>query len=355
MTNVASGSADPMHVTSDRASASPTLRPVKIGLMLPQIEGAMGGKTARWADLVAIAQRAEALGFDSLWVIDHLLMYPGQPGLSKGLGLWECWSLVAALAAVTKRVELGPLVSSTSFRNPALLAKTADTVDEISDGRLVLGLGAGSYEAEHHAFGYPFDHRVGRFEEAITIIRTLLQKGRTDFEGTYYGVHECELRPRSLREGGPPILVGTLAHRERMLRLVAHHADMWNVWLAYGRSNADQIPPLSAAVDAACTKVGRDPQTLHRSACVLVDVSSRLGGDAFERIVPPRLRSKNSLQPLAGSTEELAEALRTFAREGVTHVQVLLFPTTIAGIEAFAPVLQLLDRETANEFGTHRR
>jgi len=274
---------------------------------------------------------------------------PEQPGRWKGLGLWECWSLLAALAATTTRVELGPLVSSTSFRNPALLAKIADTVDEISNGRLILGLGAGSYEDEHYAFGYPFDHRVGRFEEAITIIRVLLQKGRTDFEGTYYKVHECELRPRPSREGGPPILVGTLAHRERMLRQVAQHADMWNVWLAYGRSHSDQIPPLRTAVDAACAEVGRDPATLQRSACVLVDVSSKRGSNAFRKYVPPHLSSKDSLKPLAGTPEELAAALRAFAPEGITHVQVLLFPTTLAGIEAFAPVLELLNEDAGNE------
>src|SRR5215203_1266091 len=158
MIDATSSRKDPTQTASNRPGAFPTPRLVKVGLMLPQIEDRMVGKTARWPDLAAMAQRAEALGFDSLWTIDHLLFNERvQPGRRKGL--WECWSLLAALAAITTRVELGPLVSSTTFRNPALLAKIAHTVDEISDGRLILGLGAGSYKGEHHAFGYPFDNR----------------------------------------------------------------------------------------------------------------------------------------------------------------------------------------------------
>src|SRR5436309_8326662 len=170
-------------------------RPIKLGLTLPQIEGMMHGETARWTDLLAMARRAEEVGFDSVWVVDHLLLH-GVRQTRQREGLWECWTLLAALAAATERVELGPLVCCTGFRNPALLAKMADTVDEISGGRLILGLGAGWHEYEYNAFGYPFDHRVGRFEEALTIIHTLLREGKADFQGTYYQVRECELRPR---------------------------------------------------------------------------------------------------------------------------------------------------------------
>jgi probable F420-dependent oxidoreductase len=300
-------------------------RPFKIGVSLPISEGGMAGGTARWADLLAMARRAEEVGFDSLWMPDHLLFRrEGQDGAR---GPWECWSLLAALAAATERVELGPLVSCTSFRNPALLAKMADTVDEISGGRLILGLGAGWHEPEYRAFGYPFDHRVGRFAEALTIVHTLLHEGRIDFAGRYYEARECELRPRGPRPAGPPILIGTTG--ARMLRLTAKHADSWNAVF----KRAEELPALRATVDAACAEVGRDPATLERTVGVPVDLP---GATA---------RATGSMTPLAGSPEELATALRAYAGEGIAHLQVLLAPATVAGIEAFAPVLELLDRE----------
>src|SRR5262245_19852203 len=145
-------------------------RSPQIGLILPYSDLYLGGITPHWSDLAALAQLAEDVGFDSVWVPDHLLFR--FPGVATG-GAWECWSLLAALAAVTSRVALGPIVTCTAYRNPALLAKIAATVDEISGGRLILGLGAGWHEPEYHAFGYPFDHRFDRFEEALTIITGL--------------------------------------------------------------------------------------------------------------------------------------------------------------------------------------
>src|ERR687893_2015533 len=183
----------------------------------------MAGATPRWSDLAAIARRAEEVGFDSLWVQDHLLFrYPDQ----EPEGPWESFSLLAALAAVTSRVELGTLVTCVSYRNPALTAKIADTIDEISGGRLILGLGAGWHEPEYAAFGFPYDHRVSRFEEALQIITALLRTGHVDFQGAYYTARDCELRPRGPRPEGPPILVG--GSGERMLRIAARYADAWN-------------------------------------------------------------------------------------------------------------------------------
>src|SRR5919106_1063486 len=175
-------------------------RPLRVGLILPDTEREMGGATARWRDLAAMARMAEELGFDSLWNADHLIYrFPDK----EVQGPWECWSIIAALAAVTSRVEIGPLVACTSFRNPALQAKIADTIDEISGGRLLLGLGAGWNEVEYRMFGFPFDHRVDRFAEAFTIISGLLRDGAIDFEGQYYSAQEYELRPRGPRPGGP--------------------------------------------------------------------------------------------------------------------------------------------------------
>ncbi|MBA3643459.1 MAG: LLM class flavin-dependent oxidoreductase [Chloroflexia bacterium] len=328
-------------MTDVTAPAAYLRRPLKIGLLLPQLTGIMGGATARWTDLLAISERARAVGFASLWVIDQFWFRYAE--ILQGLGLpvspeeeqaapmggWEPWSLLAALAAAVPRVELGTLVTCTGYRNPALLAKMADTVDEISDGRLILGLGAGDSAFEHHAFGYPFDHRVSRFEEALTIIRTLLREGHCDFAGTYYQVRDCELQPRGPRRHGPPILIGSLATGPRMLRLTVQHADVWNGYLASGRSHPDVVPPLLEAVDRACLKHGRDPATLERSVTAMVSVfdSADPGADI-----------------IGGSAEEIAGVLGSFATMGITHIQVILLPSTIAGIEAFAPVLEVLNR-----------
>src|SRR5215510_14626184 len=152
-------------------------RPCRVGVQLPEVE-----RSVAWPELIAMARTAEEVGFDSVWVGDHLL-YDLPGGGSRGP--CEAWTSLAALAAVTRRVELGPLVASTSFHAPAMLAKQAATVDAISGGRLILGLGAGWNEREYRAFGFPYDNRVSRFEEAFTIIRTLLREGRIDFDGTY--------------------------------------------------------------------------------------------------------------------------------------------------------------------------
>ena len=155
---------------------------VKIGIQLPEVE-----REVRWPEIASMATLAEDVGFDSLWVGDHLLYRnAGEPAR----GPWEAWSQMAALAAITSRVEIGPLVAATSFHSPAMLAKKAATVDEISGGRLILGLGAGWNEIEYAAFGFAYDHRVSRFEEAFTIIRTLLREGTIDFDGALLAAYD---------------------------------------------------------------------------------------------------------------------------------------------------------------------
>lgn len=307
-----------------------TSRPLKVGINLPITEGALAGKTARWADLCAIASQAEVLGFDSLWVPDHLLLHWQE----HTQGIWECWSLLAALAAVTQRVELGSLVACTAFRNPALLAKMVDTIDEISGGRLILGLGAGWDGPEQQAFDIKSDHRVDRFEEALQIIVPLLRTGRVDFAGTYYQARDCEIRPRGPRPGGPPILIG--AKGPRMLRLAATYADLWN---AEGPlQGLEQISSQQAAGDAACTAIRRDPATLGRSASVVVKLPMAQGWSHS---------SAQGKQPGPTSPEEVAEILRSYARAGLSHVQLWLMPNTLASLEWFKTVLDLLDQGEA--------
>jgi alkanesulfonate monooxygenase SsuD/methylene tetrahydromethanopterin reductase-like flavin-dependent oxidoreductase (luciferase family) len=307
----------------DRASASPS-RSLKVGLILPDIEREMGGATARWSDLVQMARMAEDLGFDSIWNADHLIYrFPEM----EEQGPWECWSLHAALAAVTSRVEIGPLVSCTSFRNPALLAKIVDTVDEISGGRLVLGLGAGWHEPEYIAFGYPFDHRVSRFAEAIAIIHGLLRTGHVDFAGKYYQARDCELRPRGPRPAGPPIMIGSVA--PRMLGLLAAYGDIWNAW---ARQSLEELAEDRRKVDAALEKAGRDPATVERTVSLLVDLPTATGRPSEEK---PGFKPREP--------EELAAHLASYADAGISHVQLMLDPNTPAGIEWAARSVEALD------------
>jgi alkanesulfonate monooxygenase SsuD/methylene tetrahydromethanopterin reductase-like flavin-dependent oxidoreductase (luciferase family) len=311
-----------------RRSERPNGRPLKVGVILPETERQMNGGSARWSDLRQMAQLGEQIGADSLWITDHLIhRVPGE----EPRGMWECWSLISALAAITERPEIGTLVLSTSFRNPALLAKMADTVEEISGGRLILGLGAGWNEAEYIAFGYPFDNRVSRFAEAVTIITGLLRQGHIDFDGRYYQARDCELRPRGPRAKGPTILFGASSAGPRMLDLTARHADGWNTWFNSTGNRVEGLFPLLEKVDAACEAARRDPSTLQRSAAVIVEVG-------------PHEPSAMTGPPLTGSPADIAAGLRDYADAGISHVQIWLEPNTLTGIEAFAPVLEELDR-----------
>ena len=302
-------------------------RPFKVGVQLPEVE-----REVRWPELLAMARRAEDVGLDSVWVGDHLL-YRSPDG--RASGPWEAWSTLAALAAATTRIELGPLVASTSFHNPAMLAKKAATVDEISGGRLILGLGAGWNETEYRAYGFAYDHRVSRFEEAFTIIRTLLREGAIDFDGRYYQARDCELVPRGPRAAGPPLMVGSIG--ERMLAITAPHVDAWNAWYDWFGNTPDGIAPLNAAVDAAAEAAGRPADAIERTVAVLVQLA---GGKGRARGDPNAVHAP----PIAGSAEEIAAALAAFAGARITHLQLVLDPITEASIAELAPVLEILDR-----------
>jgi alkanesulfonate monooxygenase SsuD/methylene tetrahydromethanopterin reductase-like flavin-dependent oxidoreductase (luciferase family) len=231
-------------------------------------------------------------------------------------------------------VELGPLVACTSFHNPAMIAKKASTIDEISGGRLVLGLGAGWNDAEYRAFGFPTDHRVSRFEEAFTVIRTLLSDGFIDFHGNYYTADNCHLLPRGPRPGGPPLMVGSFG--ERMLRITAPYVHAWNAWYVDFENDPQQLAPLMAKVDDACREAGRDPASVERTCAVLVEATGSAGR--------PSSSSGTVVPGKRGSAAEVADWLRAYATAGISHVQVVLDPNTLEAIEEFAPVLAELDR-----------
>ena len=302
-------------------------RPLKIGIQLPEVE-----REVRWPELVDLARTIEAEGFDSIWVGEHLL-YRWETVPPRGP--WEAWTLMAALAAATERVEIGPLVACTNFHNPALLAKQAATIDEISGGRLILGLGAGWNETEFTAFGFPYDHRIARFEEAFTIIRTLLREGAIDFDGRFHQARDCELLPRGPRPTGPPLMIGSIG--ERMLRIAAPHVDSWNAWYADTGNRPEGVAALRAKVDAACAEVGRNPAEIERTVAVQVRVSRGTGrfmGDTA---------AAQAVEPLTGSSDEIARGLAAYAEVGIGHVQVVLDPIDRAAVEELARALRTLD------------
>lgn len=304
-------------------------RRLKVGLVLPQWNSTtqffdVGPHDTHWSDIRVLARHAEAVGFDSLWVSDHFQV-------SETLGFWEGWSVLAAIAAVTTRVEIGPLVANTGYRNPALLARTADTIDDISEGRLILGLGAGDVQDEHVYYGFQWDHRVSRFEEALQIIQPMLRTGGVDFRGEYYAAEHAVLNPRGPRASGPPLLIGALGQGPRVLRLTMEYADIWNAWLVHGDSTAQALIPILHHIDTACEIHQRDPATLERSVVIGVSAPGRLYLDGMPNV-----------RPLSGTPAELAEQLYAFVELGMSHLILMLDPLTSESVDYVAPVLETL-------------
>lgn len=293
---------------------------MKIGAVVRLGPRAEGQDPPRYADVRDMAVRMEAAALDSIWLYDHLLYrWPGRPTD----GIWECWTMLSALAEATRRVEIGTLVACTQFRNPAVVAKMATTLDEVSHGRLTLGLGAGWHRPEFDAFGIPFDHRVARFEEAVQIIRPLLRDGCVDFAGTYYSARDCEIVPRGPRPTGPPLMLA--GSGPRMLRLAARHADSWNTaWHDVPASTAGPLQSLRTA----CQSEGRDPGTLDVTVSVAV---------AYPDLGP--IGSMGAY--LTGTLEQVAEALHGYETLGVSHVIVEFAPYTPAALDRFAEAVCL--------------
>jgi alkanesulfonate monooxygenase SsuD/methylene tetrahydromethanopterin reductase-like flavin-dependent oxidoreductase (luciferase family) len=217
-----------------------------------------------------MARAAEAVGFDSIWVGDHLL-YRGDGRRERGP--WDCWATLAWLAGVTERVELGPLVACTAFHPPGILARQAAAVDELSGGRLVLGLGAGWNVEEFRAFGIPFEQHVSRFEEAFEIVRRLLAGDRVTVHGRFHDLDDAVLLPPPRRR--PKLMVG--ANKPRMLSITLPHVDAWNTWFTHYGNTPDGFAVHNVEVAAAAERAGRDPAELERSACVLVEVDREAG------------------------------------------------------------------------------
>jgi alkanesulfonate monooxygenase SsuD/methylene tetrahydromethanopterin reductase-like flavin-dependent oxidoreductase (luciferase family) len=316
-------------------------RDLELGLVLPTwTTGAL-----RWQPLLEIAREAEAAGFDALWVTDHLLLPSTNAELraragssvhpdavAEPEGYLECFTVLTAVAAAIPRLKLGSLVACTGYRNPFLLAKIAETLDEVCDGRLILGVGAGDSAGEHETIGLPTDSPVGRFEETLRILKMLFSGDSTDYHGAFHTMSGATLIPRGPRPKGPPILIGTLNPRPRMRRIVAQYADIWNGWLGYTDASAEAARVQLEQIARGCREHGRDLSTLSLTTAVRVNIP----GSGY--VPAPNER------PLSGSPQEMADVLRGHAALGIEQVQVALTMGGPEGVRAFAPVIRELRR-----------
>src|ERR1700742_3812944 len=297
------------------------MRPLRVGIQLPEVE-----RVVRWPEYAAMARAAEEVGFDSLWVGDHLLYRDdGRPER----GPWDAWTLLAGLAMVTERVSIGPLVACTAFHRPGVLARVAAAVDELSGGRLVVGLGSGWNEPEFTAFGIPFNDRLVRFTEAFEIIRRLLAGERVTYAGTYEAVNDAVLVPPPARR--PPLMIGAIG--PRMLDAAIPYVDAWNTWYAWYGNTPDGFAAASRRVDEIARRAGREPQAILRSACVLVVVDRDTGERPLVEKAPP----------LEGSPEAVSTFLGDLAAAGADEAILVASPITEQSIRRLGPALALLD------------
>ena len=300
-------------------------RPMGIGVMLPLLDGGAFGGQPRFKDILEMAQTVEACGFDGVWMPDHFIFRHAANDRTPQ-GIWEAFTTIAAVAAQVPRVSIGVLVTCLGWRNPGIVAKMAENIDEISEGRFILGVGAGWHEPEYEMFHLPWDHRFGRFKDSISIINPLLRTGRADYEGEFFSATEALNLPGGPRraEGGPPILVGT--NGPKTMRLAAQFADAWNSdW----HHDPSTVLPRLTALDEACAEVGRDPKSIVRTSGSNVALSGYLGRRA---------------NPMEGNPEQLAEQIAAFREIGLRHWVAGLDPCNPAKIEEFAKVIEILDR-----------
>jgi alkanesulfonate monooxygenase SsuD/methylene tetrahydromethanopterin reductase-like flavin-dependent oxidoreductase (luciferase family) len=295
---------------------------VKVGVILPIGTQEELGRPLSYPEIRDLALRAENGGLDSVWIPDHLIYrFPERPQA----GVWEVWTITTGLAEATKRIELGTLVICTAFRNPAVLAKMAVTLDAVSGGRLILGLGAGWHEPEFTAFGFPFNHLVDRFEEALKVAVPLVREGKVDFTGRYISAPNCEMDPPPTRN--IPVLIASF--KPRMLKLTAEYADCWNTaWIGHVEALAGR----RAEMDAACAATGRDPSSLE------ITVGVNVG---FPDLTELPESASNREKFIAGSVEEVAAGLRGYAEAGVGHVIAWLYPQNGEAIERLAAAVKL--------------
>jgi probable F420-dependent oxidoreductase len=292
---------------------------MRVGIQLPEVE-----RVVRWPEYRSLAVLAEESGFDSIWLGDHLLYRDGR----RERGPWEAWTMLAAIAGVTERVTLGPLVACLGFHPPAVLAKMAATIDEISEGRFVLGVGAGWNRPEFEAFGIPYDRRVARFAEAYHVVQPLVTGGRATVHGEFVDVDDSVLLPPMQR--AVPIMVGS--NGRRMLELTLPSADSWNTWFSEFGNDAEGFARRSAVVDQIAITVGRDPSTIDRSACVLV-----ITDPTSDERVPTE-----GVTAIDGTPAQIAAALAEIGDAGADEVIVVVGPIDERSIRTVAESVAIL-------------
>ena len=284
--------------------------------------------TTRWTQVRDHARRAEEMGFETVWVIDELLWRRD----GEAQGFWDGVAMAGAVAAVTSRIQVGTWIMSALHRNPGIVAKAAETLDEISGGRFIFGLGAGHvWPGQAHAFGLPEDHIHSRFEEALSIIVPLIRDGHANVEGTYHAARDLVHRPVGPRPGRIPLMVG--GHGPKMLRLAATHADIWSAY-AEQRDDIEEFLPKIAAFEAACAEVRRDPATVGKSAGISVAPM------AWKMTIEP---DQPAITAMSGSPQEIAAGLLAFRDAGFTQVEIILEPQTLEALDSMAPVLALVE------------
>jgi alkanesulfonate monooxygenase SsuD/methylene tetrahydromethanopterin reductase-like flavin-dependent oxidoreductase (luciferase family) len=300
------------------------VRSLEVGIVLPLAQYGPERTTVRWPELRDMAIRAEAIGFDTIWTPDELL-WRAESGPPRGV--WEGVAMAGAVAAVTSTARVGTWVMSALHRNAGIIAKAAETLDEISGGRSIFGLGAGhAWPGQAVAFGLPEDHIFGRFEEALQIIIPLLRGGHADFEGTWHAARDLPQQPVGPRPGAIPILIG--GNGPKGQRAAVQHADIYSCYVEE-RAHVDEVGPRLTSLEAICEELDRDPASIGRSVGVVVN--------AVERLERPDV--------ISGSADEIADTFRAFRDGGFTRVEIMFSPGTMAALEALVPVLELLDAD----------
>jgi alkanesulfonate monooxygenase SsuD/methylene tetrahydromethanopterin reductase-like flavin-dependent oxidoreductase (luciferase family) len=326
-------------------------RRLQLGLYLPTWDDA-AGEMVPWRAQRDLALLAEDAGWDTIWVADHFAPRLSGERIQR---FWECWTLLAALAEATTRITLGPLITPTAFRTPPLLARMAMTVDAISGGRLLLGLGAGADRERGFEFvGLPAAERAGAFAEALAVIAPLVREGQVDHAGRYYAVRDYQLGLPQARPGGPPIWIA--GQKPRMIALAARWGDAFNLNRAV--SSPERLAEPFAALEAACRAIGRDPATIRRTGYAFVALRDETAADTA--IADTAIADT----AIAGTPDEIAARLHALHRAGMEHLTLVVddavrregtaWPlTTPRHVAGFAPVMAALRRLEDSDAADH--